>query len=113
MNRFNGEEFYKSCDKKIYEMSEISEKNAKYENYEIAIISLELVVLEKIKRNCKIYLSGLHRAGLTSTNSCDSIQLFVDIGDSYYRAADFERDVGITNLLKVIVAHDRDWIIAK
>ncbi|KAG5676666.1 hypothetical protein PVAND_006484 [Polypedilum vanderplanki] len=104
-------EFLDNCDQIVNQAVFKSRENQDWRKFEMEMLSIELIVMEKMKKNCRAHLIGLHRIGL-STDS-ENVHLLLDIGDTYYDKADLEKYAGQILLLNEFMKVDENWKVLK
>ena len=78
MHREEFELFIEEVDQYVYDLSNRSKENSESKNCEMAITSIELLIMRKMKKMCKVYLTGLLEVGVAKDD--DFMDLHVIIG---------------------------------
>lgn len=58
------EEFFNQADDFITEIVNICKENSEVDRYEMEIVSLELLIMQELKKMCKVYVTGLYDVGV-------------------------------------------------
>ena len=78
MHREEFDLFVQEVNQYVYELSNQSRCQSKPKNFELAILSLELLIMQKMKKMCKAYVTGLLEVGVAKKH--DVIDLHVVLG---------------------------------
>ncbi|KAL7044550.1 hypothetical protein ACKWTF_001957 [Chironomus riparius] len=111
MHREEFDMFVQEVNQYVYELTNQSKSHSKLKNFELAILSIELLIMQKMKKMCKAYVTGLLDVGVAKRD--DVIDLHVVLGDNYYKKSDPERDYAIIGVIRDILDLSDHWRVLR
>ena len=78
MQRKEFEIFVQEANQHVYELLNQSKMYREIKNYEMAILSIELLIMQKMKKLCRAFITGLTEVGLQKKD--DVIDLHIVMG---------------------------------
>jgi len=78
MQRKEFELFVQEANQYVFELSNQSKKYREIKNYELAILSIELLIMQKMKKLCRAFITGLTEVGVQKKD--DIIDLHIVMG---------------------------------